>query len=118
VQARLGRPELAAEYHRKALALFTTIGEQDGQAWALNGLGEADHLAGDPARALDHHRDALSTATAAGATDQQARAHAGLGNALRTLGNHTEARTHYERALVLYGDAPQAGPVRAVLAEL
>jgi len=118
VQARLGRPELAAEYHRKALALFTTIGEQDGQAWALNGLGEADHLAGDPARALDHHRDALSTATEAGATDQQARAHVGLGNALRTLGSHTEARTHYERALVLYGDAPQAGPVRAVLAEL
>jgi hypothetical protein len=65
-------------HHQQALDVFREIGEREGQALALNGLGEAAHAAGRPGEALAHHTEALAIATETGARDQQIRARKGL----------------------------------------
>ncbi len=59
---RLGEPERAIRYFQQALILYRGAGERSGQAWALNGLGEAAQLAERPADALTYHTDALAIA--------------------------------------------------------
>ncbi|GAA0491663.1 hypothetical protein Ade02nite_22280 [Paractinoplanes deccanensis] len=87
LETRLGRGDRAAAHHGQALAIFRETGYRDGEAAALNGLGEA---AENPAEALAHHGAALVIAEEIGARELMARAHAGLG------------RAHGRRAAELY----------------
>jgi hypothetical protein len=74
---RRGRPGPAAEHHQRALDVLREIGEREGQALALNGLGEAAEAADRPAEALAYHTEAWAIATETGARDQQVRAEVG-----------------------------------------
>jgi tetratricopeptide (TPR) repeat protein len=114
----LGDPATASGYFARALRIFREIGDREGEAWALNGLGEAASTAGRPADALGHHTAALALATDLGVTIQQARAHAGLGRAHLALADPGQARHHYERALAIYTEleAPEADQLRGRLA--
>lgn len=40
-EERLGRYQQAADHHNQALAMFRQAGDRNGEAEALNGLGEA-----------------------------------------------------------------------------
>jgi hypothetical protein len=77
--------------HRVALAIFREIGDQDGKAWALNGLGEGAHAAGRDSDAAAHHTAACTVATESGARDQQDRAQAGLRHAYGTTDSQCHA---------------------------
>jgi tetratricopeptide (TPR) repeat protein len=118
VLTRLARPSIAIEYHEEALTLFGEAGDRDGEAWALNGLGEAANAEQQPANALARHRAALTIATETGARAQQARAHAGLGTACRALGDVERAGHHLRQALSLYTSLgmPEADIIRERLA--
>lgn len=61
--------------------LFRTIGHPDGEASALNGIGEVLLQAGRRAEARTHHAEALAIATENGDRDEQQRAHAGIARA-------------------------------------
>jgi tetratricopeptide (TPR) repeat protein len=106
--------------HQEALTFFRSTGERDAEAWALNGLGEARHAAGDAASALTHHDAALLVATDTGVQDQRARAELGLGRAHDALGDRDLARRHYERALAVYTElgSTEAGAAEALLSTL
>jgi tetratricopeptide (TPR) repeat protein len=112
-----GEPVPAADYFRRALAEFRETGERSGQAWSINGLGEAAQLAADPLGALKLHLEALAIATTDGNRHQQARSHAFLGRAHRALDAGAVARTHYERAYDIYRDLgmPEAEEMRTHL---
>jgi Tetratricopeptide repeat len=64
-----------------ALALFEQTADRLGQAWALNGLGEAAASAGRPADAAARHTAALALALRVGSHQQQTRAQDGLATA-------------------------------------
>jgi tetratricopeptide (TPR) repeat protein len=85
--------------------------------YALNGLGEAAHAAGDHAQAITHHLAALAGAADLGLRDQEARAHAGIGHAHLATGDGTSACDCYERALAGYLELglPDAEQIRARL---
>jgi hypothetical protein len=61
----LGRLADGVRCHEEAHKLFRELGERDGEAWALNGLGEAARKTGDLERATAHHATALSITTEA-----------------------------------------------------
>jgi tetratricopeptide (TPR) repeat protein len=120
LQTRRGQPARAADHLRQAVTLFREIGERDGEASALNGLGETASATSHPAEALTHHTAAHAIAAAIGEQLQHARAHAGLGRNHHDLGDLTRADRHYRRALTLYTDlgTPEAEKVRAQLATI
>jgi len=97
------------------LAFYRAAGDRDGEAWALNGLGEAVHGAGSGAEALDHFAGARAIATELGLRDQVARAHAGLAHAHQAVGHPLLARRHLEEAINRYTelDMPEAGQLRS-----
>ena len=97
--------------------MFHEIGARDGEAWALNGLGEAARLAGQPARALPTTPTPCAIVSDIGVRDQQARAHAGLGHAQHALQEPAPARRHFQLASLIYTELgmPDAGELHDVL---
>jgi len=91
------------------------MGDQSGQAEALNGLGEVLLAAGQAARAVAQHREALSLASKIGDKYEQARAESGLAHSYQVAGDIGRARHHWEQALALYTSlgVPEADHVRA-----
>ncbi|MFF4588593.1 tetratricopeptide repeat protein [Streptomyces sp. NPDC001388] len=120
IHTRLAQPEQAAAHHRQAITIYRENGDRDGEARALNGLGEAARANGRHTDALPHHTDALTIAEDIGNPGQQARAHSGLGDAHRALDDTGRAVRCYERALALYSELgmPEADGVRASLSLL
>jgi Flp pilus assembly protein TadD len=114
---RQGQHERAMGHLRQALALFTQMGEQPGEAQALNGLGEAFLAAGRPDDARVQHRAALAVATQIGHKYEQARAENGLGHTYLATGAPDQARTHWRKALSLFTalGTPEAAEVRTRL---
>lgn len=103
---------------QQALTLFREIGQQSGEATALNGLGEAHLLAGRHVNGRIQHIAALALASEIGDKHQQARAHDGLGHSYHTTGDSDQAFQHWQEALTLYTvlGVPEADRVRAQLA--
>ena len=95
-------------FHREA-------GDREGQAAALNGLGEVACTAGHPTEARAYHSDAHAIAVAIGDRYQQARAHTGLGRTYRILGSDAASREHYRHALHIRTslDTTEADRIRA-----
>ena len=112
-----GQPEPAGRQHRRALMLFRQTGEEEGQVYALNGLGDAAHGTDDHEQAAGHHLAALAMATDLACRDQQARAHAGIARARRASGDDASARHHYRRALEIYTELglPESAQIRDAL---
>ena len=77
--------------------MFRENGILEGEAWALNGIGEAAHAAGDHEQALTHHTAAVSIATDLGLRDQEVRGHTGLARVHHVTGDDTAARRHGDR---------------------
>jgi tetratricopeptide (TPR) repeat protein len=119
---RRGEPHQAAEQYQHALILFRRVGDSVGEASALNGIGFARHASGDFTDAFTQYRAALNLATQIGVPDLQARAHTGLGHIYRATGDPIQARCHLQHALDLElcigGNTPEAGNLRADLAEI
>jgi hypothetical protein len=87
------------------------LDEATGEAWALNGLGEASCTAADHAGAVTRPTEGLVTATELRARDQQARAPAGLARAYAALGDAASARRHEEHARAIHADLGLPGPM-------
>ena len=67
MQQLTGDYPAAAASHQQALSLFGDLGERDGQAEALNSLGELSSRTSANQQALDYHRQALAIAHDIGA---------------------------------------------------
>lgn len=102
------------------MALFRQTGDRNGQADALNGLGETLLATGQLTDAREQHSAALAVAAQIGGRYQQARAHYGLARACDATGDPAEALVHWQEALALYAalGAPEAGQIREHLAAL
>jgi len=111
------RTEAAAGHLRTALTLCGELEDHDGEAVALNRLGEVHLADGRPGDARDQLTAALGLATENGNRLEQARARDGLGHAYHALGDTAEASRHWQEALAIYTDLdiPQADQVRARL---
>lgn len=100
------------KHHEQALDLFREAGNGLGEAWALNGLGEATRRSGDTTNAFAHHNAALAAADrVGGASDQRIRAHTGLADLHEELGDQVLAAGHRSRAAALT-DNGQVRPTR------
>ena len=102
MQQEAGDYPAAAASHQQALRLFTDLGNQLGQAEALNRLGELAARTADTARAREHHARALAIARDLAAAPEEARALEGLGRGHLRDGHPGQAAAHLRQALTIY----------------
>jgi tetratricopeptide (TPR) repeat protein/tRNA A-37 threonylcarbamoyl transferase component Bud32 len=100
--AALGKPEEAAPERELARALYAKIGDRDGEAGELAGIGMAHLDSGDPAAALPLLERSLEIVRQVGARYKIANRVNEIGEARIALGDVAEARTRWEEARSLY----------------
>jgi tetratricopeptide (TPR) repeat protein len=117
VQQLTGDYLAAAASHQQALDLSRDLGQPQGQAEALNRLGELSLRTSATGQARDQHTRALAIACDLGVPAEEARALEGLGNSHLHEGNTGEAAAHLLRALAIYQriGAPAAQRVQETL---
>jgi tetratricopeptide (TPR) repeat protein len=94
-----GRPEQAAEQHRRALAIFRKLGDRGGEAPTLNSLALALEAAGDTDAAVERFEQALTILRDEGDERHEGRVIANLGFTMLRHGEDDRARDLLETAL-------------------
>ncbi len=94
-----GRPEQAAEQHRRALAIFRKLGDRSGEAPTLNSLALALEAAGDTDAAVERFEQALTILRDEGDERHEGRVIANLGFTMLRHGEDDRARDLLETAL-------------------
>jgi tetratricopeptide (TPR) repeat protein len=94
-----GRPDLAAEQHRRALAIFRRLGDRGGEAPTLNSLALALEAAGDTDAAVERFEQALTILRDEGDERHEGRVIANLGFTMLRHGEDDRARDLLETAL-------------------
>jgi predicted ATPase len=97
-----GDYEGARRAGERALALYRTEGDGDGEGKALRELGFTAWSAGDYGAALGYMRDALTLHRRLGSVEGEATAMHNLAEIHRSLGSPGQALGEYETALTLY----------------
>ena len=92
----------ALTVHGHALRAARDLGDLEGQAYALNGLGVAHRRLGSPKRATDDLEESLELFRRLGDTAGQAAALYDLATVVQWLGNYPEAIDYKQQALELY----------------
>src|SRR5262249_44661110 len=92
----------AAANHQQALELFRDLGARQGEAEALNNLGQLATRTSATQQARGHHVQALAIARDLGVPLEQARALEGIGDSHLQDGNPAEAASHLWQALAIY----------------
>jgi tetratricopeptide (TPR) repeat protein len=117
VQQLTGDYPAAAASHHQALELYRDIGDQLGQAEALNNLGELSTRTATRHEARSRHRQALKIARDINAPFEEARALEGIGGSYLHEGNDDEGLTWLRQALTIYQriGAPAAQRVKETL---
>jgi tetratricopeptide (TPR) repeat protein len=99
-----GDIEQAPGYYREALAVFTDLGDEHGQASAVANLGWVDHYAGRHGDALDRLNIALAVYRRTEARQNVAITLRGIALAETGLGAYADAITHLTDALSTLDD--------------
>src|SRR4029077_392431 len=86
----------------RAVELYQGLGDQSGEAEALNNLGELALRTGDHERARELHEHALVIATKITAPREQARAHEGIGRSYLSEGDLERGETSVRQAVQIY----------------
>ncbi len=94
-----GRPDQAAEEHRRALAIFRKLGDRGGEAPTLNSLALALEAAGDTEAAVERFEQALTILRDEGDERHEGRVIANLGFTMLRHGEDDRARDLLETAL-------------------
>jgi tetratricopeptide (TPR) repeat protein len=117
VQQATGDYRGAAASHQRALDVFRDLGNQLGQAEALNRLGELATRTSATGEARQRHTQALAIARDIGLAPEEARALEGLGQAHLRDASPGQAITHLRQALAIYQriGAPAARRVQQTL---
>jgi two-component SAPR family response regulator/Tfp pilus assembly protein PilF len=92
---------LAIDLSRKSQQLFAELNDKDGEAIALNNIGNALYRLGDYQNAFDVFNQSLTIATETFNLSLQAAVLNGIGNAYRTLGNYPLALKSHHKSLEL-----------------
>jgi DNA-binding SARP family transcriptional activator/tetratricopeptide (TPR) repeat protein len=105
VSGRLGDYQAADEHLRRALGLFTALGDQLGIAQATHGIGLILTFQDRWAQAIDHAAEGLRLRRAFGNQSAVAYSENTVGWIRAHLGQHDEALTHCRRALELHRES-------------
>ncbi len=97
-----GRLTDAAEYHRRARAIFQQTGESGGEAVSLSNLGNVQIDSGALSEGADNLAAALDIYQSIGADNARAHVLNSLGCAYRFQGKLDAARNHLDQALALH----------------
>ena len=92
----------AIDFYQRALPLYISAGDKDGQARDLMDTGNISHDLSQPAKAIDLYQQALPLLVSAGDRDGQATDLTGLGSAYDALSQPAKAIGYYQQALPLY----------------
>jgi tetratricopeptide (TPR) repeat protein len=95
----LGRNRDAEALHRRALTLARTIGDRQGEQYALYGLGEVYRLQGRYDQAADHYHRAVEIARILGDRLGELWALVSFGAVHRLQGRYDQAADHYHQAV-------------------
>ena len=111
----LSRYQDAVAHHTQALTIYRDIGNQLGEAIALNNLGDCDRVLGRYQDAVAHHTQALTIYRHIGNQHGEARALNNLGDCDQRRGDTTAALSKWRQAEAIYvaiGMAQQAFQLR------
>jgi tetratricopeptide (TPR) repeat protein len=120
VHHRKGEYDRALDLLTRAYALYTDVGDRDGQAEALNSRGDLalDHSSADDPHAL--FTQARSVARTMGSALYEARALVGLGRCAHHAHDVPTATTTFTQALTIYQrlGSPEVATITGYLADL
>ena len=111
----LSRYQDAVAHHTQALTIYRDIGNQHGEANALDNLGICDRMLGRYQDAVAHHTQALTIYRHIGNQHGEARALNNLGDCDQRRGDTTAALSKWRQAEAIYvaiGMAQQAFQLR------
>lgn len=98
VHTRLRRPAAAVPPFRRALTRAREVGDWQGEATALEGLGAAEHALGRLPEAMDHYRGSLALNRRHGRQRGVALLMCYLGHALLDTGDHRAATENFRES--------------------
>jgi tetratricopeptide (TPR) repeat protein len=102
VQQATGDYRAAATNLTRALQLSRDIGDQNGEAESLNGMGELSSACSRSAEACTSYEQALAIARDIGAPAEEARALEGIGRCQLDDGRPGEGAAQLRQALAIY----------------
>jgi CHAT domain-containing protein/Flp pilus assembly protein TadD len=103
-QVDAGQPQRALVTFQEALAIFQDIGNRQGKAYALIGIGRAYRQLGNASLALPPYQEALPIFISIGDRAGERIALSGIGSVYNSLGQYEAAIAQYERALEISVD--------------
>ena len=89
------------EYHEKALAISTEIGDRAGEGRLHGKLGNVFRSLGEYVKAEEYYEKALAISTEIGDRAGEGTWYGNLGNVFRSLGEYVKAKEYYEKALAI-----------------
>ncbi|MFL6215865.1 MAG: CHAT domain-containing protein, partial [Blastocatellia bacterium] len=101
IHSALGDEQLALDLHKQSIDHFQAIGNQQGQAAALNGLARAYEDLNEDQAAFDNYQEALRLYEAIGNRDFAALNRFYVGKILYRMGETEQALTYYRESLDL-----------------
>ncbi len=102
---RIGDNDKARRYANEALTVYVSLGDQRGQAAALDQIGMMFWASGSARDQLAHHQEAADLYQRSGDKSGMARAVMHAAMALSALGRYTEGIRDFDRALILFQEA-------------
>ena len=97
----LGEYDKAKEYHEKALAIKTEIGDRAGEGTCLKNVGVLFQSLGENNRAKEYFDKALATKIEIGERAEEAICYGNLGTVFQSLGDYEKAKEYFEKALAI-----------------
>ena len=101
----LGEYQKAKEYHEKALAIATEIGDRIGDknkgGASYGNLGVVFQSLGEYQKAKEYHEKALAIATEIGDKNKEETSYGNLGSVFHSLGEYQKAKEYHEKALAI-----------------
>jgi tetratricopeptide (TPR) repeat protein len=106
-QLNIGETEGARASYQAARSMFEDLGDKEGQAMAMFGLGNLEHFTGQSSRARDWFAESLLLLESDGTAQDRARVLVALGDLERDTFHGPEAAAYYRRAREQWAAAPE-----------
>ncbi|WP_395106494.1 tetratricopeptide repeat protein [Actinomadura sp. SCN-SB] len=101
IYSKTRRPAEAITQYRRAIAIYTEIGDRRGETDSLNGIGDCYAQMGRDGEALIHHQKALQLAREISEKYEQSWALRAIGEVHHRAGRHGQAQSLFDEALVI-----------------
>ena len=97
----LGEYQKAKDYHEKALAISTEVGDKQGEGDSYGMLGLVFYSLGEYQKAKEYHEKANAISIEIGDKEREGRSYGSLGNVFYSLGEYQKAKEYHEKALAI-----------------